>query len=181
MPGPIVILGVFVADTAYRAERQPKMGETILGTSFVLGPGGKGSNQSVAAARLGAQAITLSVGKLTEQVENVLDLSQSATLRVSDEAANHVLDELRSVGKTHKPQVERANFWVLRSPDVPSMLVETGFITNAEDERKLNELPDDKFLELRRSGGLGLVYLHLVSFANLKHLGDIAVERKAKA
>jgi hypothetical protein len=49
------------------------------------------------------------------------------------------------------------------------------------DERKLSELPDDKFLELRRSGGLGLVYLHLVSFANLKHLGDIAVERQAKA
>ena len=49
----IVILGVFVADTAYRAERQPKMGETILGRSFVLGPGGKGSNQSVAAARAG--------------------------------------------------------------------------------------------------------------------------------
>lgn len=47
---PIVILGIFVADTAYRAERQPKMGETILGTSFVLGPGGKGSNQAVAAA-----------------------------------------------------------------------------------------------------------------------------------
>lgn len=50
----IVILGVFVADTAYRAERQPRMGETILGTSFVLGPGGKGSNQSVACGRLGA-------------------------------------------------------------------------------------------------------------------------------
>jgi len=50
---PIVILGIFVADTAYRAERQPKMGETILGTSFVLGPGGKGSNQSVAAAMAG--------------------------------------------------------------------------------------------------------------------------------
>jgi ribokinase len=52
---PIVILGIFVADTAYRAERQPKMGETILGTSFVLGPGGKGSNQSVAAAMAGGR------------------------------------------------------------------------------------------------------------------------------
>jgi ribokinase len=51
---PIVILGVFVADTAYRASRQPRMGETILGTSFKLGPGGKGSNQAVAAGRLGA-------------------------------------------------------------------------------------------------------------------------------
>ena len=51
----IVILGVFVADTAYRADRQPRMGETILGRSFALGPGGKGSNQSVAAARAGGE------------------------------------------------------------------------------------------------------------------------------
>ncbi len=52
---PVVILGVFVADTAYRAERQPRLGETILGRSFKLGPGGKGSNQAVAAGRLGAE------------------------------------------------------------------------------------------------------------------------------
>lgn len=50
----VTILGVFVADTAYRADRQPKMGETILGNSFILGPGGKGSNQAVAAAMAGA-------------------------------------------------------------------------------------------------------------------------------
>jgi ribokinase len=55
MAAPVVILGVFVADTAYRAARQPRMGETILGESFALGPGGKGSNQAVAAARLGAE------------------------------------------------------------------------------------------------------------------------------
>ncbi len=52
---PIVILGIFVADTAYRADRQPKIGETILGKSFVLGPGGKGSNQAVAAAMAGGR------------------------------------------------------------------------------------------------------------------------------
>jgi len=51
---PVVILGVFVADTAYRAARMPRLGETVLGRSFVLGPGGKGSNQAVAAARAGA-------------------------------------------------------------------------------------------------------------------------------
>lgn len=51
---PVVILGVFVADTAYRAPRAPRMGETILGSSFKLGPGGKGSNQAVAAGRLDA-------------------------------------------------------------------------------------------------------------------------------
>ncbi|MFN3262298.1 MAG: ribokinase [Pikeienuella sp.] len=51
----VVILGVFVADTAYRAARPPRMGETILGESFALGPGGKGSNQAVAAACAGAE------------------------------------------------------------------------------------------------------------------------------
>ena len=60
MAGKIVILGVFVADTAYRADRAPRMGETILGNSFALGPGGKGSNQAVAAAKLGADVTFLS-------------------------------------------------------------------------------------------------------------------------
>jgi len=55
MRDSIVILGVFVADTAYRAARQPRMGETLIGSSFKLGPGGKGSNQAVAAARLGGK------------------------------------------------------------------------------------------------------------------------------
>lgn len=53
MSQSIVILGVFVADTSYRADRAPRMGETIMGNSFALGPGGKGSNQAVAAARVG--------------------------------------------------------------------------------------------------------------------------------
>lgn len=50
---PIVVLGIFNADAAYRADRMPRLGETVLGQSFVLGPGGKGSNQAVAAARAG--------------------------------------------------------------------------------------------------------------------------------
>ena len=56
----IVILGVFVADTAYRADRAPRIGETIMGSSFALGPGGKGSNQAVAAARVGGDVTFLS-------------------------------------------------------------------------------------------------------------------------
>jgi ribokinase len=60
MKHDIVILGVFVADTAYRAKRQPKMGETLLGSGFALGPGGKGSNQAVAAARAGGDTAFLS-------------------------------------------------------------------------------------------------------------------------
>lgn len=50
----VAILGVFVTDLAFRARRQPAMGETILGSAFAMGPGGKGSNQAVAAARAGA-------------------------------------------------------------------------------------------------------------------------------
>lgn len=60
MAGHIAILGVFVADTSYRANRPPRMGETILGNSFALGPGGKGSNQAVAAARAGGDVHFLS-------------------------------------------------------------------------------------------------------------------------
>ncbi|MBL9054263.1 MAG: ribokinase, partial [Tabrizicola sp.] len=52
---PIVILGIFVADAAFRADRMPKMGETLLGQGFSLGPGGKGSNQAVAAAMAGGE------------------------------------------------------------------------------------------------------------------------------
>lgn len=51
----VCILGIYVADLAFRAARQPAMGETILGSSFVMGPGGKGSNQTVATARAGAK------------------------------------------------------------------------------------------------------------------------------
>lgn len=69
----------------------------------------------------------------------LLDLSQSATMRASDDIANQVLGSLKNVGKAHKPSIERANFVVLRSPDVPSMLIETGFITNPDEERRLND------------------------------------------
>lgn len=56
MRRPVVILGIFVADTAYRALRLPRIGETLLGEGFALGPGGKGSNQAVAAALAGGDA-----------------------------------------------------------------------------------------------------------------------------
>lgn len=55
MKSGVCILGIYVADLAFRADRQPIMGETILGSSFAMGPGGKGSNQTVAAARSGSR------------------------------------------------------------------------------------------------------------------------------
>lgn len=69
----------------------------------------------------------------------LLDLSQSATMKASEDLANYVLGGLKQLGRTHKPHIERANFVVLRSPDVPSMLVETAFITNPDEERRLKD------------------------------------------
>jgi N-acetylmuramoyl-L-alanine amidase len=69
----------------------------------------------------------------------LLDLSQSATLKASEDMAGQVLGGLKRLGRTHKGEVERANFVVLRSPDVPSMLVETAFISNPDEERRLND------------------------------------------
>ena len=69
----------------------------------------------------------------------LLDLSQSATLQESHHVAGEVLDALRNVGRTHKNHVESANFAVLKSPDVPSLLVETAFISNPDEERRLND------------------------------------------
>ncbi len=56
----VVILGIFVADLAFRSGRMPGVGETILGSGFKMGPGGKGSNQAVAAARAGAKVTFVS-------------------------------------------------------------------------------------------------------------------------
>ena len=60
MSEKIVILGIFVADATHRGDRLPRMGETVLGRSFTLGPGGKGSNQAVAAALAGGEVHFLS-------------------------------------------------------------------------------------------------------------------------
>jgi N-acetylmuramoyl-L-alanine amidase len=67
----------------------------------------------------------------------LLDLSQTATMSASTEIGSAVLRELRSVGKTHKRHVERAGFLVLKSPDIPSILIEADFISNPKVERKL--------------------------------------------
>lgn len=74
-------------------------------------------------------------GDLLTQV--LLDLSQTSTRRESFEVAGMVLDELQEVGRVHKQKVQYAAFVVLKAPDVPSVLVETAFISNPYEERKL--------------------------------------------
>jgi N-acetylmuramoyl-L-alanine amidase len=67
----------------------------------------------------------------------LLDLSTTAQIRESKRLASAVLGELRGIGDLHKPAVEQAAFAVLRAPDIPSILVETAFISNPDEERKL--------------------------------------------
>lgn len=69
----------------------------------------------------------------------LLDLSQAASIASSMVAAENVLKSLHRVGEVRKPRVQQAGFVVLKSPDIPSMLVETAFISNREEERKLNQ------------------------------------------
>jgi len=67
----------------------------------------------------------------------LLDLSQSASLNASQVAAGYVLHHLNQVGEIRKPQVQQARFMVLKSPDIPSMLVETAYISNPQEEQRL--------------------------------------------
>jgi N-acetylmuramoyl-L-alanine amidase len=68
----------------------------------------------------------------------LLDLSQTASISASMVAAENVLKSLDRIGEVRKPRVQQAGFVVLKSPDIPSMLIETAFISNREDERKLS-------------------------------------------
>ena len=67
----------------------------------------------------------------------LLDLSQTATRQASTVVADSVYSQLKKNGKTHGRRVLKAGFVVLKSPDVPSLLVETAFISNPDEERKL--------------------------------------------
>ena len=82
----------------------------------------------------------------------LLDLSQTATINDSMKLAKHVLNELGDINDLHRGQVEQAGFAVLKSPDIPSILVETAFISNPSEERRLN---DDGYQEKLANAILG--------------------------
>ena len=69
----------------------------------------------------------------------LLDLSTSAQIRDSSKLAGEVLGHLEQVGRLHKRDAEQAAFAVLKAPDIPSILVETAFISNPEEERRLSD------------------------------------------
>jgi len=69
----------------------------------------------------------------------LLDLSQTATISDSMKLAKHVLKELGGINTLHRGRVEQAGFAVLKSPDTPSILVETAFISNPTEELRLKD------------------------------------------
>ena len=74
----------------------------------------------------------------------LLDLSQTGTIEASLNVGDRVLRELRGVGELHRTSVLQAGFMVLKSPDVPSILVGTAFISNPDDERRLTNARHQK-------------------------------------
>jgi N-acetylmuramoyl-L-alanine amidase len=74
-----------------------------------------------------------------EAARILIDMSRTAQINQSRQLGSIVLGELRRVGVLHKAAVEQAGFAVLRAPDMPSVLVETAFISNPEEERKLRD------------------------------------------
>jgi N-acetylmuramoyl-L-alanine amidase len=114
----------------------------VRGSSvFILSRGGASSEAArwLAAQENAADLVGgVSLDDKDEQLAKVLlDLSQTATISASTAVAQRVLGGLKRIGPTHKPHVERANFMVLKSPDIPSILVEMAFLTNPLEERKL--------------------------------------------
>jgi N-acetylmuramoyl-L-alanine amidase len=72
-------------------------------------------------------------------VHTLLDMSTTAQIKDSLRIGQEVLGQMGRVGDLHKPRVEQAGFAVLKAPDIPSILVETGFISNPEEEDKLRD------------------------------------------
>jgi N-acetylmuramoyl-L-alanine amidase len=115
---------------------------TVKGSSiYVLSRSGASSEAALWLAK--SENASDSVGGVSlEDKEDVLasvllDLSQSATEQASLDVAQSVLKNCRAVGETHKDEVQKAGFMVLKSPDIPSILVETAFISNPSEEVNL--------------------------------------------
>ena len=97
----------------------------------------------------------IDMGDMSADLKRTLiELSQSSTIESSLDMGGRILNRLGRVGNVHKPKVEQANFAVLRSPDIPSVLVETAFISNLREERKLNSSRFQKRLALAIRAGV---------------------------
>ncbi len=96
----------------------------------------------------------VNLGSQDKQIAKVLlDLSTTAQINDSLKVGGHLLDEIKGINRLHKPRVEQAGFAVLKAPDIPSILVETAFISNPAEERLLkSSAHQDKLASAMMSG-----------------------------
>ena len=120
-----------------------KNGDAKGSSVWVLSPRGKTSEASRWLADRENRADLVGGVSLDDKDDSLaavlLDLQQGYAMQASESIAGNVLKALGRLGPTHRGYVERANFVVLRSPDVPSILVETAFITNPAEETRLRD------------------------------------------
>ncbi|MCL7714060.1 N-acetylmuramoyl-L-alanine amidase [Stenotrophomonas mori] len=128
---------IFISIHADAAENRAATGSSV----YVLSTKGASSQRARwladkenAADLIGGVSLQRTEGTLANVL---LDLAQSGNMKASEDAASHVLGGLKRIGNNHKPNLERANFAVLRTSDMPAMLVETAFISNPDEERRL--------------------------------------------
>lgn len=128
---------IFISIHADAAENRSATGSSV----YVLSTKGASSQRARwladkenAADLIGGVSLRRTEGTLANVL---LDLAQSGYMKASEDAAGHVLSGLKRIGNNHKPNLERANFAVLRTSDMPAMLVETAFISNPDEERRL--------------------------------------------
>lgn len=86
----------------------------------------------------GAESIIRDTGHEPFLAQTLLDMSMDSSIAGAYAASRHIIDEMSRITKMHKTEPQAASFAVLKSPDKPSILVETGFISNPEEERLLN-------------------------------------------
>ncbi|MBB6598960.1 N-acetylmuramoyl-L-alanine amidase [Luteimonas sp. MC1825] len=128
---------LFISIHADAAENRNAKGSSV----YVLSLKGASSQRARWLADKENAADLIGGGKLPtsdSMLTNVLlDLTQSGQMKASEDAGNHILAGLKRIGNNHKPHIERANFAVLRTSDMPAMLVETAFLSNPEEEKRL--------------------------------------------
>ncbi|MGR6138209.1 N-acetylmuramoyl-L-alanine amidase [Stenotrophomonas maltophilia] len=129
---------IFISIHADAAENRSATGSSV----YVLSTKGASSQRARWLADK-ENAADLVGGVRLQQTEGtlanvLLDLAQSGYMKASEDAAGHVLGGLKRIGNNHKPNIERANFAVLRTSDMPAMLVETAF-SNPDEERRLTD------------------------------------------
>ena len=149
---------------------------TASGTSvFALSERGASSTQArwLANKENAADLIGgVNLGSHDRQVQKVLlDLSTTAQINDSLKVGTALLDELRKINRLHKNEVEQAGFAVLKAPDIPSVLVETAFISNPREERLLRSEAHQEKLAQAIMTGIGRYF---TANPPLARLGDVS-------